>query len=128
MRFRFRAPLAANPRMKNLFERASFTRAAKHYGAKFLSIQVPSVRKKPRPKFATNFFFNFRVKFYEPVCFLIGVEEFGGCNDLAQTLAKAGLACGNSAGDPDDSHVRNIDILSVQQTRMLPVEAMTNVE
>ena len=104
MRFRFRAPLAANPRMENLFERASFTRAAKHYGAKFLSIQVPSVRKNPLPKFAANFFFNFRVKIDEPVCFLIGVEEFGGWNDLAQRLAKAGLACGNSAGDPDDSH------------------------
>jgi hypothetical protein len=31
------------------------------------------------------------------VCFLIGGEEFGGWNDLAPTLAKAGLACGNSA-------------------------------
>ena len=104
MRFRFRAPLAANPGMKNLFERASFTRAAKHYGTKCLSIQVPSVRKNPRPKFAANFFFNVRIKIDEPVCFLIGVEEFGGWNDLAKRLAKAGLACGNSAGDPDDSH------------------------
>jgi hypothetical protein len=38
------------------------------------------------------------------MCFLIGVEEFGGWNDFAQTLAKAGLASGNSAGDSDDSH------------------------
>jgi hypothetical protein len=104
MRFRLRAPLTANPRVENLFKRASFTRAAKHYGAKFLSIQVPGVRKNPVLKFAANFFFNFRVKIDEPVCFLIGVEEFGGWNELAQTLAKAGLACGNSAGDPDDSH------------------------
>ena len=104
MRFRFRAPLTANPRMENLSKRASFTRAAKHYGAKFLSIQVPGLRKNRRPKFAANFFFNFRVKIDESVCFLIGVEEFGGWNDLAQRLAKAGLACGNSAGDPDDSH------------------------
>src|SRR6266498_1399701 len=104
MRVRFRAPLAANPRMENLFERASFTRAAKYYGAKSLSIQVPSVRKNLRPKFAADFFFNFRVKIDEPVCFLIGVEEFGRWNELAQTLAKTGLACGNSAGDPDDSH------------------------
>ena len=105
MRFRFRAPLASNPRMENLFERASFTRAAKHYGAKFRSIQVPSIRKNRGTKFVANFFFNFQVKINEPVCFLIGVEEFGGWNDLAQTLAKAGLACGNSAGDPDDSHL-----------------------
>jgi hypothetical protein len=104
MRFRFRAPLAANPGMKNLFERASFTRAAEHYGAKFRSIQVPSVRKNPLPKFAADFSFNFGVKIDEPVCLLVGVEEFGGWNDLAQTLAKTGLACGNSAGDPDDSH------------------------
>src|SRR5206468_4956701 len=102
MRFRFRAPLTANPRMKNMFKRASFTRAPKYYGAKFLSIQVPDVRKNPLSKFAANLFFNFRVKIDEPVCFLIGIEKFGGRNDLAQTLAKAGLACGNSAGDPDN--------------------------
>ena len=104
MRFRFRAPLAANRRMENLFECAFFSRVFKHYGAKFLSIQVPIGRKNLGSKIATNFFLNFRVKIDEPVCFLIGIEEFGGWNDLAQTLAKAGLACGNSAGDPDDSH------------------------
>jgi hypothetical protein len=35
---------------------------------------------------------------------LIGVEKLGGRKDLAETFAKAGLACGNSAGDPDYSH------------------------
>src|SRR5882724_6452849 len=101
MRVRFRAPLAANPRVENLFERASFARAAEYYGAKSLSIQVPSVRKNLRPKFAANFFFDFRIKIDEPVCFLISVEEFGRWNDLAQTFAKAGFSCGNSAGDSD---------------------------
>jgi hypothetical protein len=28
----------------------------------------------------------------------------GSRNDLAQAFAKAGLSCGNSAGDSDDSH------------------------
>ena len=104
MRFRFRAPLPANPRMENLFKRASFTRAAKHYGAKCLSIQVPGVRKNLRPKFAANFLFNFRVNLNEAVGLLISVEEFGRWNDLTQTVAEAGLACGNSAGDANDSH------------------------
>ena len=40
MRFRFRAPLATNPRMENLFERASFSRVIKDYMAKLLSIQL----------------------------------------------------------------------------------------
>ena len=56
MRFRFRAPLAANPRMKNLFESALFCRVAEYYGAKFVSIQVPGVRENFPAKFATNFF------------------------------------------------------------------------
>src|SRR2546426_11136120 len=62
MRFRFRAPLAANPRMKNLFEGALFCRVAEYYGAKFVSIQVPGVRENFPAKFATNFFFYSRVK------------------------------------------------------------------
>ena len=38
---------------------------------------------------------------------LIGIEEFRSRNDRAQRLAKAGLTCGNSAGDPDGRHLGN---------------------
>ena len=104
MRFRFRAPLAANPRMENLFECAFFSRVFKHYGAKFLSIQVPIGRKNLGSKIATNFFLNFRVKIDKLVRGLIGIEKFSRGNDLAQTFTKTALARGNSASDPDDSH------------------------
>ena len=104
MRVRFRAPLAANSRMENLFECAFFSRVFKDYGAKFLSIQVPINQKNLGSKLATNFVLNFWVKIDKPMCGLIGVEKSGIRNNLAQTFAKAGLACGNSASDPDDSH------------------------
>ena len=38
--FRFSPPLAANPRVENLLERAFLGRVAKYYCSKFLSIQV----------------------------------------------------------------------------------------
>ncbi len=104
MPFRFRAPLAANLRMENLFERASSGRAAKYYGAKLFTIQLPIGQKNSGSELATNFFFDFCVTIDKPVRLLIGVEKFGRGNDLAQTFAKARLACGNSAGDSDDSH------------------------
>ena len=104
MRFRLRAPLAANPRMENLFECAFFSRVFKDYGAKFLSIQVPIGRKNLGSKLATNFFLNFRVKIDQLVRGLIGIEKFSRRNNLAQTFTKAGLACGNSASDSDDCH------------------------
>ena len=105
MRFRFRAPLVTNPRMENLFERASFSRVGKDYMTKLLSIQVPSTRKDPAAKFQTNFLFNLRIKIDKPVCLLIRIEKPGNGNDIAQTLAKTGLASGNSASDPDGRHL-----------------------
>ncbi len=35
---------------------------------------------------------------------LVGVEKFGRRNDLAETLAKGALACGNSPGNPYRRH------------------------
>jgi hypothetical protein len=104
MRFRFRAPLATNPRMENLFERASFSRVGKDYMAKLLSIQLLIDRKKRTSEFASNLSFNLRVEIDKLMRSLIRVEKLGGRKDLAQALAKAGLACGNSAGDPDRRH------------------------
>jgi hypothetical protein len=107
MRFRVRTPFAANPRMEYLFERAFFSRVAKYYGPKFLSIQVPSTRKDSVAKFQTNFLFNLRIKIDKPVRLLIRIEKPGNGNDIAQTLAKARLASGNSASDPDGRHANS---------------------
>jgi len=104
MRFRFRAPLAANPRMENLFERASFSRVAKDYMAELLSIQLLIDRKNRVSKLASNLSFNLQIKVDKLMRGLIGVEKPGGWKDLAETFAKAGLACGNSASDPDGRH------------------------
>ena len=92
MRFRFRTPFVANPRMKHLFKRAFLSRVAKHYGPKFPSIQVPSPRKDSAAKFQTNFLFNLRIKIDKPVRLLIRIEKPGSGNDITETLAKAGLA------------------------------------
>jgi hypothetical protein len=90
--------------MKNLFERASFSRVSKDYMAELLPIQLLTGRKNRTPKFASNLFSNLRIKIGKSVCGLIRVEKLGTRNNLAQTRAKCALACRNSAGDPDDSH------------------------
>ena len=105
MRFRFRVPLATNPRMENLFERASFSRVGKDYMAKLLSIQLLIDRKNRTSKFASNLSFNLQITINKLMRGLIGVEKLGRRKYLAETFAKAGLACGNSAGDPDDRHL-----------------------
>ncbi len=56
MRFHFRAPLAANPRMENLFERASFRSVLEDYGAKPFTFQAAVTRKISRPNSATSSF------------------------------------------------------------------------
>jgi len=97
--------LPANPRMENLFERAPFSRVLKHYMAKFFPIQLLISRKNRTAKFVSNFFFNLRIKIDKLVRGMISVEKFGTGNDFAQARAKCALASGNSAGDPDDSHL-----------------------
>ena len=104
MRFRFCAPLAPNPRMENLLERASFSRVFKDYMAKLLSIQLLIDRKNRAPKFASNLSFNLQVKIDKLMRGLIGVEKLGDRKDLAETFAEASLACGDSAGDSDRRH------------------------
>ena len=105
MSFGFRAPLAANPWMENLFERASFSRVGKDYMAKLLSIQLLINRKNRTSKFTSNLSFHLQIKIDKLMRGLIGVEKLGAQKYLAETFAKAGLACGNSAGDPDDRHL-----------------------
>src|SRR5207245_7068046 len=78
----------------------------KHYTAKFFPIQLLIRRKNRTAKFASNFFFNLRIKIDKLVRGMISVEKFGTGNNFAQARAKCALARGNSAGDPDDSHLR----------------------
>ena len=106
MLFRFRAPLPANTRMENLFERAFFSGVLEDYGAKPFAFQAAVTRKDLRPELSNEFFSNVRVKFDQFVRGLIGVKKFGGRQNLAQAIAKSRFACGDSAGDPDDSHLR----------------------
>ena len=55
MLFRLRYPLATNPRVKNLFEHASFSRVREYYRPKFRSIQVPIWRKDVTAKLRRGF-------------------------------------------------------------------------
>ena len=104
MRFRLNTPLAANPRMKNLFERAFFRRVAEYYGAKSLSIQVPGGQKNFGSKSPPNLIFHIR-KINEDMRCIVSVEKFCRRNDLTQAPAKAGFTRGNSASDPDRRHL-----------------------
>ena len=104
MRFRFRAPLPANPRMENLFEGASFRSVLEDYGAQPLTFQAAGARKNLPPELSNDFFSNARVKLDQFVRDLIGVEKFGSGKELTQTIANSRFACGDSAGDPDDRH------------------------
>ncbi len=83
MRFRFCAPLAANLRMENLFERAPFSRVVKHYMAKFFPIQLMIGRKNRAAKFASNLLFNLRIKIDELVHGVIRVEKRSIGDNLA---------------------------------------------
>jgi len=106
MPFRFRAPLPANARMENLFERASFRSVLEDYGAKLFTFQAAVARKNLPAELSNDFFSNVWVKLDQLVRGLIGVKKFGGRQNLAQAIAKSRFARGNSAGDPDDSHLR----------------------
>ena len=105
MRFHLRAPLAANPRMENLFERASFRSVLEDYGAKPFTYQAAVTRKDLPPKLSNKFFSRIRITLDQFVRGLIGVKKSRGRKNLAQAIAKSRFARGNSAGDPDDRHL-----------------------
>jgi hypothetical protein len=99
--------------------------------AKLLSIQLLIDRKNRTPEFASNLSFNLRVEIDKLMRGLIRVEKFSGRKDLAQALAKAALACGNSAGDPDRRHDSETEafISSIEKLsrRAKPTEGGANV-
>ncbi len=89
MRCCFRAPLPANPRMENLFERAFFCGVPKDYGAKPFTFQAAVARKNLLPELSDEFFLNVRVKLDQFVGGLIGVKKFGSGKKFAQAIAKS---------------------------------------
>ena len=89
MRCCLRAPLAANPRMENLFERAFFSGVLEDYGAKRIPIQAAVARKNLLPELSDQFFLNVRVKLDQFVGGLIGVKKFGSGKKFAQAIAKS---------------------------------------
>ena len=89
MDLRFRAPLAANARVENLFERAFLGRVLEDYGAKPFTFQAAIARKNLPPELSDEFFLNVRVKLDQFVRGLIGIKKFCGRQDLAQTIAKS---------------------------------------
>ena len=104
MLVRLRAPLPANSRMENLFERAFFCGVPKDYGAKPSTFQAAVARKNLLPELSDEFFLNVRVKLDQFVRGLIGVKKSCGRQNLAQAIAKRALASGNSTRDPDRGH------------------------
>ena|SRR5215831_6764676 len=103
MPFRLCPPLAANPRMQDLFERALFFCVAKYYGAKFVSIQVPGVGENSFAKRFSDFSLDLR-KLDQSVSCFVGIEEFRRGKHPAQTFAKRAFTRGNPSGDPDGRH------------------------
>ena len=103
MGFRKSAPLPANPRMKNLLERAFLGCVAKDYGAKDVSIQAAGVRKN----FVTEFANQFLPRFGEIGNFArrqVGIEKLRARQGCAQTITKRALAGSDSAGNSDGRH------------------------
>jgi hypothetical protein len=103
MPFRLRHPLATNPRVKNLFERAPLGRVIKYYRSKFRSIQVPCRRKDFTAKLTQYFLFHFW-KFGERTRCQIRIEEFRSGQDLPHAVTERAFAGGYSARDPDRRH------------------------
>ena len=108
MRFRESAPLPANPRMENLFERAFPGRALKHYRPKGGPIQVSRVGKNFGTELTPQLLFDF-LKIDKLMGGLISIEKFGAGNDLTQAFTETGLTCGNPARDADGWHLMVID-------------------
>ena len=104
MRFRQSAPLPANPRMENLFERALLSGVLEDYGAKRLPIQVARAGKNLLAKFPDQLRFHFR-KIDNFSRRHIGIEEFRSRHQLAQTIAKRTLTRGHSTRDSNGWHV-----------------------
>src|SRR5207253_9619627 len=101
---RFNTPLPANPGMENQFERLLFGGVLKDYRAECVPIQVAVAGKDAESELGEQFLFNI-IKIDKLASNLIGVEKLSCGKNLAQTLTKRALACGNSARNPYRGHL-----------------------
>src|ERR1700682_174319 len=104
MGLRFSAPLAANARMENLFERLLFGRAFEHYGPKRCAIQAPP-GKNSSAKLMPELLLYLLVKIDKITRGLVRIKKFRVRQELAQAIAKACFARGNAARNPNGGHV-----------------------
>src|SRR5438874_4048855 len=84
---RFNAPLPANPRMENLFERAFFGLVLENYRAECLPIQVAIGQENSGSELSAERFFNL-LKIDKLASDRIGIEKFSVGKNLAETLTK----------------------------------------
>ena len=103
MRFRFSAPLPANPRMENFFERAFLGCVLKDYGPKIGPVQVAVAGKDGEPELFQELSLDL-LKIDKSMRDVVGIEKSRVGNNLTQALAKSRFARGNSARDPDGRH------------------------
>ncbi|HJT46416.1 MAG TPA: hypothetical protein VJ721_09125 [Chthoniobacterales bacterium] len=101
---RFNAPLPANPRMENIFERLPFGGVLENYGPKRRPIQVPAWRKNGVRELVNQLSLNL-LETDQSMGSLVGVEKSGAGQDLAQTLAESAFTRGNSPRYPDSWHL-----------------------
>jgi hypothetical protein len=102
---RFSAPLAANARMENFFERVLFRRALENYRSKSSPIQVARRRINVGPEFTRNFPSYVRVQIDQLARGLVGIKKCRGGNDFTQAVAKRRFAGGDPTGDTNGRHV-----------------------
>src|SRR6266404_4354823 len=107
MRFRLSAPLPANPRMENFFERAFLGCVLKDYGPEIGPVQVAVAGKDGEPELFQELAFDL-LKIDKLMRDVVGIEKFRGGNNLAQAFAKRRFARGNSARDPNGRHFKII--------------------
>jgi len=88
MLFRFAAPMAANWRMKNLFELAPFIGSPKDNGAKCVPIQLSIFSKNCITKCLTDFGKNVLILTGKLARHHIGIKERGFWQQLAQAIYK----------------------------------------
>ena len=105
MLFRFRAPLAPDSRVQDLFERAFFCRVLEDYGAKFLSIQAARSGKDLIAKLLSNFLFNAGLKIDKLMRGPVGIKKLRGRQQFAQALGESRFTRGKAAGDPNGGHL-----------------------
>src|SRR5438876_9058540 len=108
MLFRFTAPIAANWRMKNLFELTPFPGRRKDNGAKCAPIQLSIFIKNWIPKRLTDFGKNILILTGKLARHHIGIKKRGVWQQLAQAIYKGRFTGGNTARNSDCRHAAKV--------------------